>query len=243
MTDPHTAPDTAPAGRDARGRFQPGQSGNPAGKKPGTLNHATRLKLLLADEAYDVVAGRLIAAATDGHMPSVKFLMERLVPKPRWRAIALDLPPGASRRERLTALVDQMCAGEISPDEAKAMIAVIDVAAREADLHSAWKPEPAAAPQAPTPEAAPAGREAGGGVDGDAALHFACISRSAPPVGLRARLLQSTCISSSPSVMPGLDPGIMTGAAAAAARATVAMAGSSRSSPAMTETGCGRLAA
>src|SRR5438045_3529744 len=122
MIDPHSAP----SARDARGRFQPGQSGNPAGKQPGTLNHATRLKLLLPDEAYDRVARQLIDAATGGHLPSIRFLMERLVPKPRGREIDLDLPAGASRAERLTVLVDQMCAGQISADEAKAMIAVLD---------------------------------------------------------------------------------------------------------------------
>src|SRR3954470_5789612 len=103
MTDTDTA-----AARDGRGRFQPGHSGNPAGKKPGTLNHATRLKRLLSDEAYDTVAGRMIDAATEGHIPSVRFLMERMVPKPRGRAIALELPAGASRTERLTAVVDLM---------------------------------------------------------------------------------------------------------------------------------------
>jgi hypothetical protein len=37
------------AARDARGRFQPGCSGNPAGKKPGTLNRATILKRVMAE--------------------------------------------------------------------------------------------------------------------------------------------------------------------------------------------------
>ncbi|MEJ0067742.1 MAG: DUF5681 domain-containing protein [Pseudomonadota bacterium] len=31
------------AGRDAHGRFAPGRSGNPRGKKPGTVNRATAL--------------------------------------------------------------------------------------------------------------------------------------------------------------------------------------------------------
>jgi hypothetical protein len=205
MTDPLATLTTA-TGRDARGRFRRGQSGNPAGKKPGTLNHATRLTLLLADDAYDRVARQLIDAATGGHLPSVRFLMERLVPKPRGRAIALDLPPGATRVERLTALVDQMCAGEISADEAKAMIAVLDRVDRAVDEAAA---------------------------DLDPACNELAHRPAEPPArsGLRASLLQTTCISTSPAVMPGLDPGILTGAAAAAARAPVAMAGSS---PAMT---------
>jgi hypothetical protein len=190
MTDPHPA---EPA-RDTRGRFQPGQSGNPAGKKPGTLNHATRLKLLLADERYDAMARRLIDAATDGHLPSIRFLMERLVPKPRGRATALDLPAGSSRAQRVSAIVDLMCAGEISAEEARAMIRVLDDARGATDLHLSSNSEQATAAEAATRKPAPAGRGAGGDPAGDASLHFACISRSTEPSGLRARLLSSTAM-------------------------------------------------
>jgi hypothetical protein len=122
--------DTAPLdpptdGRDTRGRFRPGRSGNPAGKKPGTLNHATRLKRLLDGDDFDVVARQLIALAREGHGPSVRFLMERLVPKGRGRTVALDLPGDATRAARGAAIVTAMCAGELSPDEAKTMLAVM----------------------------------------------------------------------------------------------------------------------
>jgi hypothetical protein len=226
MLDPHSLPTGRDAqgpdsARDARGRFQPGQSGNPAGKKPGTQNHATRLKLLLDDPAYDKIARQTIEAATGGHWPAVRFLMERLVPRPRSREITVDLPAGASKAERLTALVDLMFAGEISPDEAKAMIAVLDRVEREVASAARRQPAPAEPPPSVSPEAA---------LD----LHSACISDAARAPTLRSQLLHSTCISSPDFVMPGLDPGIVTGAAAAAARAAVAMAGSS---PAMTGKG------
>ncbi|MEJ0071585.1 MAG: DUF5681 domain-containing protein [Pseudomonadota bacterium] len=45
-----------PAVRDGRGRFVPGSSGNPAGKKPGTRNHATVLKELLRDGEAEAAA-------------------------------------------------------------------------------------------------------------------------------------------------------------------------------------------
>jgi hypothetical protein len=45
--------------RDANGRFLPGQSGNPAGKKPGTRNRATTLREALKD-GEDAAAARFI---------------------------------------------------------------------------------------------------------------------------------------------------------------------------------------
>jgi hypothetical protein len=204
------------AARDDRGRFQPGHSGNPAGKKPGTLNHATQLKRLLEGEEYDRVARKAIEAACEGHMPSVRFLMERLVPRPRGRAIALDLPPGATRAERLTALVDQMCAGEISAEEAKAMIAVIDEADRAARQPARREAAAGAAPV--TREPAPAETDAAV----PSVLQTACIPDLAKPPGLRARLLQSTCISARPDVT-ALDPlALKAAAVVAVARARAA---------------------
>src|SRR5258708_5908950 len=38
-----------PADRDASGRFLPGRSGNPAGKKPGTRNRTTEIRAMLAE--------------------------------------------------------------------------------------------------------------------------------------------------------------------------------------------------
>jgi hypothetical protein len=35
---------TTASARDAAGRFLPGQSGNPAGKRPGTRNRATLIR-------------------------------------------------------------------------------------------------------------------------------------------------------------------------------------------------------
>ena len=51
--------------RDARGRFKPGRSGNPAGKPPGTQNWATRLKTTVDEAAI---------------MAQTRLLIEKLVP-------------------------------------------------------------------------------------------------------------------------------------------------------------------
>src|SRR3954467_6271256 len=123
MTDTDTA-----AARDGRGRFQPGVSGNPAGKKPGTLNHATRLKRSLEDPAgdFDAAARGIAARARKGEFAAARFLVDRLDPKPRGRPIELEIPDDARGAARYAAVTRAMCAGEITPDEALVVVRVLE---------------------------------------------------------------------------------------------------------------------
>ena len=52
--------------RDAGGRFVPGQSGNPAGEKPGTRNRATLLAQALRDGEGEAAARIIIDKALAG---------------------------------------------------------------------------------------------------------------------------------------------------------------------------------
>src|SRR5216683_6877764 len=127
--------------RDANGRFMPGQSGNPAlgeaplrltptavsskpreaGKKPGTRNHATLLREAL-NEGEDRAAARLVIdKALEGNLVAARFVVDRLMPRPRGRAIELELPDGAGAGDIVAAYdvtVQAMMDGEITPEEA-----------------------------------------------------------------------------------------------------------------------------
>jgi hypothetical protein len=126
MTD--TNPPTA---RDPRGRFQPGQSGNPAGKKPGTLNHATRMRLTLEEGEFDVAARKLVELAKDGNLTAIKVLLAEVNPKPRGRPVALAFEAGATLLERFMAVSMAIATGEITPDEGKTIALVLDLEGRE----------------------------------------------------------------------------------------------------------------
>ncbi len=67
--------------RDANGRFQPGQSGNPAGKKPGTRNRATLLREELRDGEDGAVARVIIDKALAGNSMAARFVIG-LAPAP-----------------------------------------------------------------------------------------------------------------------------------------------------------------
>jgi len=120
--------------RDRRGRFQPGCSGNPAGKAPGTLNRATVMKRLL-DEGDEIAFARAVLdKARDGEWAALRFVMERLEPKMRQRGIPFGFTEGTSVLEMSEITLGAMGAGEISPDEANQVARFIDwIAKRRAD--------------------------------------------------------------------------------------------------------------
>ena len=146
--------DTDPSPRRAAtGRFLPGQSGNPAGKKPGTRNRATLLHDALRDREERTVVRVVIDKALAGNSAAARFVIGLLMPRPRDRPIALELPDGAGARDILAAAnatVQAMADGEITPGEALTVTRVLDfrlkalkAAVREAER---TQPEPAAEP-------------------------------------------------------------------------------------------------
>src|SRR5436305_3880617 len=116
-------------GRDAAGRFLPGQSGNPPGKAPGTRNRATRLRELVADGEERVIGRVLIDKAKAGDAVAARFVISHLMPLPRGRAVALDFPEGTWPGDvvaMFNATMLAMASGEITPDEALTITRTFD---------------------------------------------------------------------------------------------------------------------
>jgi hypothetical protein len=152
------------AARDGRGRFVPGRSGNPTGKIPGTRNRATLLKAALDSEDGPAMARIVIDRALAGDVVTAKFCLDRLEPKPRNRAIEIDLPAGATARDLVAAFdetVRAMAAGEITPDEAVQVTRVLD--GRRKAIEAAWREEKRTEPPSHL-KPSPSGRGLGEGV-------------------------------------------------------------------------------
>jgi hypothetical protein len=116
-------------GRDSSGRFVPGVSGNPAGKKPGTRNRKTVLMEALRDGEDIAVARVVIDKALAGDAVAARFCLGLLSPKPRGRAIALDLSEDARAGDVVAAFdatLAAMACGDITPDEALIITRVLD---------------------------------------------------------------------------------------------------------------------
>src|SRR4051794_18080648 len=126
--------------RDVRGRFVPGQSGNPSGKLPGTRNRATLLKAALDSEDGPAMAQTVIDKALAGDVTTAKFCLARLEPRPRGRRIEIDLPESAQAGDLVAAfdtVVRAMATGEITPDEALEVSRVLD--GRRKAIEAAWQ--------------------------------------------------------------------------------------------------------
>src|SRR5690349_10173184 len=130
MTDPHpvsSQPDSQPdSTRGPRGRFQPGRSGNPAGKKPGTLNHATRIQQAFDHGDVDGAVQAVRDNLSKGNFSAARFLIEKRDPRPRGRPIALEIPDDLPLPAQFTMVSRAMLRGEITPDEAKVMVSVLE---------------------------------------------------------------------------------------------------------------------
>ena len=65
--------------KEIKGRFKPGQSGNPAGKKPGTTDWRGDLRRQMLHEAPKLVA-KCIQLAEEGNESMLKLVLDKIIP-------------------------------------------------------------------------------------------------------------------------------------------------------------------
>lgn len=113
-------------------KFQPGQSGNPAGKPKGTKDSRTALREMLKPHTKDLV-DVVVSFAKSGDMAAMRIVMERLMPPVKEEPIRVDLPEIAGIDDcgkAQAALVNAAAAGKLLPSEARLMCELIDAQRR-----------------------------------------------------------------------------------------------------------------
>jgi hypothetical protein len=151
--------DQAAGGRDGRGRFAPGQSGNPTGRRPGSRNRATLLRELLQDGDDELAVRVLMDRVRAGDGVAARFVADRLFPKPRDREIDLGLPPqedGTPVAALLERALWLMARGELTIDEATRIGRLVTDCGRAATV----APRAGAQASAPADDLQMAGRSA-----------------------------------------------------------------------------------
>ena len=117
-------------------KFQPGQSGNPAGRPPGSRNKKTiAMEEELAERASKAV-GRIIFLAEGGHPVAMRICAEWARPSGTNRSPALELPPIACSDDAQAALqtvLEAFGSGALTSRELPTVLGGLERAVRIAD--------------------------------------------------------------------------------------------------------------
>ena len=132
-----------PPGR-VRGRpFERGRSGNPAGRRAGSLNKTTEAAAALLAGESEALTRRAVELALGGDPTAMRLCMERVLPPCRERTVKFSLPPIEAARTgkscgpsphdvslAMDAVTSALARGEITPGEAERIAGVVDTFVR-----------------------------------------------------------------------------------------------------------------
>jgi hypothetical protein len=116
--------------KQPRGRFRPGQSGNPAGKPKGTRHKVTLAVEALLEGQHQTLTQKAIGLALAGDGPALRLCLNRIAPARKDAPVTFDLPPIRSAKDAAgasAALLGAVAAGEVTPDEAGRVVAMLSV--------------------------------------------------------------------------------------------------------------------
>lgn len=104
-------------------KFKPGQSGNPAGRKPGSTP-ATKLRKAIAGAMPEILA-QLVEQAKAGDVAAAKVLIDRVCPPLKSQALPISLPVNGSLTEQGEEIIRATLAGQIPPDIGSQLITAL----------------------------------------------------------------------------------------------------------------------
>lgn len=119
--------------RNADGTFAPGNSGKPA----GTRHRVTRAALELIDGQAEAITQKAVELALEGDSTALRLCVERLVPPRKDNPVSFDLPAMKSAHdasEAAQAVLGAVSAGELTPLEGSAIMALVEQYRRTLEL-------------------------------------------------------------------------------------------------------------
>jgi Family of unknown function (DUF5681) len=124
---------TANAGPKQGGRFQKGQSGNPAGKPKGARHKTTMMVEALLEGQAESITQTAIRKAIEGDPVAMRLCLERLISPRRDRPVSFKLPKVESAEDcsaLMSSLLGAVANGDMSPGEATDVAKLIEVHTR-----------------------------------------------------------------------------------------------------------------
>jgi Family of unknown function (DUF5681) len=122
--------------RNKSGKFKPGCSGNPQGRKPGVPDKRVELRALL-EPSKDALIAKAVALALRGNVRALQLCLERLVPVLRATSppVHIAIPTGTlgiQAEEIFKATVS----GKLSTDDAKQLLELLQGRLRIAEYET-----------------------------------------------------------------------------------------------------------
>lgn len=114
--------------QQAGGKFRRGQSGNPSGRPAGARHKVTRAIEALLEGQADALTQKAIDMALGGDGPALRLCLDRIAPPRKDMPVSFALPPIKSAADTVAAsssLLDAVAAGEVTPDEAGRVMALL----------------------------------------------------------------------------------------------------------------------
>ena len=114
------------------GSFQPGKSGNPAGRPKGALNRSTVAAMALLEGEAEALTRRAVDLALAGDTVALRLCLERLVAPVKDRPIqpgSVALPPvePGNVARAVAVVVEAVAVGSLSPSEGQALAGLLEV--------------------------------------------------------------------------------------------------------------------
>ena len=115
------------------GRWKAGESGNPAGRKPGT-GEVAKIRAAIAKRVPDLLDA-MMAKALDGDVGAARLLLERAIAplKAIEQAQALTLPDG-TLTDQGRAVLRSVADGVLAPSQGAALLGAIGTLARVTEM-------------------------------------------------------------------------------------------------------------
>ena len=114
--------------------WQPGQSGNPKGKTPGS-GELQKLRASIAADVPEILAG-LVTAAKGGDIQAARLLLERVLPpvKSIEQAVELQLPDGGTLTAQGRNVLSAVASGDLAPGQGAMLLSAIGSLARITEI-------------------------------------------------------------------------------------------------------------
>jgi hypothetical protein len=119
-------------------QFQKGQSGNPAGRPPGSRNKASIRIQELLEQKVEQLVDKAVEMAIAGNIGALRLCLDRIVPAHKNQPLVCEMPPLAKAADAVGAiarLASAAVAGDVTADEAAKLAKVISLYVNTLEAH------------------------------------------------------------------------------------------------------------